>query len=153
MKFFIFRPPSRPQYPSQPMPQQFPPNSGAPSGFPPSSAAPSGSSTGGFPPTPTSPVQNLASRLGNYSLNQVKKFQNLFLLLFFHRHPSGWWRFPDMPLPVSSNCATAPLASWGGSRWWLCYSVCIGVVVWSSCSVELSDSYLGMSLASSGKFV
>ena len=70
---FIFRPPSRPQYPSQPMPQQFPPNSGAASGFPPSSAAPSGSSTGGFPPTPTSPVQNLASRLGNYSLNQVKK--------------------------------------------------------------------------------
>ena len=63
---------------SQPMPQQFPPNSGAPSGFPPSSAAPSGSSTGGFPPTPTSPVQNLASRLGNYSLNQVKKNQNLF---------------------------------------------------------------------------
>ena len=31
-----------------------------------------------------------------------------------------------MPLPVSSNCT---LASWGGSRRWLCYSVCIGVVV------------------------
>ena len=30
------------------------------------------------------------------------------LLLFFHRHPSGQWMFPDRPLPVSSNCATAP---------------------------------------------
>merc|ERR1719464_927065 len=78
------RPPSRPQYPSQPMPQQFPPSSGTPSGFPPSSAAPSGSSTGGFPPTPTSPVQNLASRLGNYSLNQgmepVDLLQNRHIL-------------------------------------------------------------------------
>ena len=37
----------------------------------------------------------------------------LLLLLFFHRHPSGWRMFPDRPLPVSSNCATAPWLSWG----------------------------------------
>ena len=35
------------------------------------------------------------------------------LLLFFHRHPLGRWMFPDRPLPVSSNCATAPWLSWG----------------------------------------
>ena len=33
---------------------------------------------------------------------------NCCCLLFFHRHPSGWRMFPDRPLPVSSNCATAP---------------------------------------------
>ena len=37
--------------------------------------------------------------------------------------------FPDRPLPVSSNCATAPWLLEEGRRW-LCYSICIGEVVW-----------------------
>ena len=62
--------------------------------------------------------------------------------------------FPDRPLPVSSNCATAP--------WLLFLRKAAGDFVTPfeleklfdySCSVELAGSYLGMSLASSGKFV
>ena len=62
--------------------------------------------------------------------------------MFFHRHPSGWRMFPDMPLPVSSNCATAP---------WLPEEAVGDFVtpfVLESCliihvSVELAGSYLG----------
>ena len=51
------------------------------------------------------------------------------LLLFFHRQTSGRQKFPDRPLSVSSNCATAPRLPEEGRRW-LCYSICIGEVVW-----------------------
>ena len=51
------------------------------------------------------------------------------LLLFFHRHPSGQQMFPERPLPVSSNWSTAPWLLEEGRRW-LCYSICIGEVVW-----------------------
>ena len=67
--------PSRPSYPNQAMPPQFPPSTSGPAaapqpgsgGFPPSSQP----GNGGFPPSSTPSVQGLASRLGNYSLNQV----------------------------------------------------------------------------------
>ena len=37
--------------------------------------------------------------------------------------------FPDMSLPVSSNCATAPWLPEEEAVGDFCYSVCIGVVV------------------------
>ena len=64
------------------------------------------------------------------------------MLLFFHRHPSGWGMFLDMSLSVSSNCATAP---------WLPEEA-VGDFVTPfvleklfdySCSVELAGSYSG----------
>ena len=51
-----------------------------------------------------------------------------WLLLFFHRHHSGWRMFPGQP----QYHPTAQLHhGFLRSRRWLCYSICIGVVVWS----------------------
>ena len=61
--------------------------------------------------------------------------------------------FPDMPLPVSSNCATAPWLPEEGAVGDFVTPFVLEYLFDHSCSVELAGSYLGMSLACSGKFV
>ena len=59
--------------------------------------------------------------------------------------------FPDRTLPVSSICATAPWLLEEGRDFVTPFV--LEKLFDYSCSVELAGSYLGMSLASSGKFV
>ena len=66
----------------------------------------------------------------------ILRTEKLCNYLTYHLLPRAIWpqapfRATNVPRPtlVSSNCATAPWLSEEG-HWWLCYSICIGEVVW-----------------------
>ncbi len=103
------------------------------------------------------------SKWSNYSSSirkmLSKKFcpKNLFAILAKF---SSCCCFPQAPFRVTNvpgNASASIIQLHHGflrCRRWLCYSICIGVVVWSFMfAVELAGAYRGMSLASSGKFV
>ena len=77
------------------------------------------------------------------------------LLLFFHRHPLGWQMFAGQP---RSHPTMQVHHGFLRSCRWLCYSICIGVVVWSfmfcwtcrfilgACPLQILENLLGLSI-------